>query len=422
MFKLFKVELLTLLIAYAFLTRSGHDGTFVSRKQENNLDHSFTEKSFIQSRILGNCCLVAGMATLPGNSELRHQVLPSNLSKSQESLQFNIHRTGELHRAEVDVKSLPTTGYWSELVYSSSANGDMVGPLLEKALVDVLYGGEYESSEGACPSTVLASFNNGLYEQFPIPSYFGLEIVKSAVEHGLKSNSPMVVAFGGKLEGLYEEHCYTLLDVKNGTVKLYNPHGSYLQMTESDFYESLERLDVAYYKNKIFRMPRVEASFEFNETWPALRRHEKVRFVAYDLSIDDNDTEVLVNFLAKKSLHEPEDLYPKLIIVEVGENGHHWMVRNNSVAGPSKFNNKMQITYTKSLRAVLDKGRYLVAVALSPGLSFFNTASCDEYLRDGGGEFLFRLAASKRCSVGKAEEAKIIEEVFTDWEMGKIKN
>ena len=422
MFKLFKVKLLTLLIVCAFLTPSsrGCGDTFVSREQENNFDDVITEKSFVQSRVLGNCCLVAGMAALPGNAELLHRVLPSNFTKSQKNLQFNIYRAGELHRVEVDAKSLPTKEGGSELVYSSSANGDMVGPLLEKALIDVHFGGDYESSEPTCPSTVLASFTNGYYEDFPIVSHnYGFKI-SDVVKHGLKSNSPMVVQFAGA-PGLFEEHCYTLLDVKNGTVKLYNPHGSYLQMTESDFYEYLQSLDIAYYKNKIFRMPQVEASFEFKETWPALQQHEKIRFVGYDLFIDENDTEVLLNFLAKNAtlLRDPSDVYPKFFILAVdnkkGEESRR-IVRNSVVRGFRKPNLKQIVSFTCSLRARLNSGRYKVVVALSTCCSFDNSASIEEHLRDGRGEFLFRLAASKRCSVSKppAKETEMVEEVLND--------
>ena len=81
----------------------------------------------------------------------------------------------------------------------------------------------------------------------------------------------MVVAFKETPSWeLHGRHCYSLLDIKENLVEIYNPHRRYLLIPKSVFYENLEELNVSYSNNKIFRMPEIKTSVEFNETWPEL--------------------------------------------------------------------------------------------------------------------------------------------------------
>ena len=59
----------SLLAVCAEANFSSHDDLTDSRANKTNYD-VITEKSFVQSKHLGNCCLVAAMATLPGNADL----------------------------------------------------------------------------------------------------------------------------------------------------------------------------------------------------------------------------------------------------------------------------------------------------------------------------------------------------------------
>ena len=74
-------------------------------------NYEFSEKSFRQSYVLGNCGLVAAMATLAGNKELYDRVVPPGQNFRRGSVQrkfeFNIYKLGRLHRVVVDIESLP---------------------------------------------------------------------------------------------------------------------------------------------------------------------------------------------------------------------------------------------------------------------------------------------------------------------------
>ena len=151
MVKFYKVKLfilfLTFLVTQASLvsSSSSNNDTFVNDLPNNNSYDFITEKNFIHSVNLGDCCLIAGMATLPGNAELRDHVMqPSgqNFTLGNQQSQFNIYKLGKLHRVKVDVNDLPITSK-NELLYSSSANDNMIGPLLEKAFVDLYFDGDY---------------------------------------------------------------------------------------------------------------------------------------------------------------------------------------------------------------------------------------------------------------------------------------
>ena len=222
MFKSYKYKILALVLALSLLA------TCVFLLLRDN--YEFSEKSFRQSYVLGNCGLVAAMATLPSNKELYDQVVPSGQNfrrgSRQRKFEFNIYKLGKLHRVAVDVGSLPRNKE-NELVYSGSNNDDMVGPLLEKALVDLHFDGDYKSTYAIRPSFVLSSFTNSYYEDFPSVSIDLTFDISEVIDHGLKTNSPMVVGFKEDTPDgfLLKNHYYTLVNVTNNVINLYNPHG-----------------------------------------------------------------------------------------------------------------------------------------------------------------------------------------------------
>ena len=56
--------------------------------------------------------------------------------------------------------------------------------------------------------------------------------------------------------------------------------------------------------------------------------------------------------------------------------------------------------------------------ALSEYTGLENCRSCPEYLHNDGKDFLFRLTASKHCSVEKSngKDTEVIERMLLDWE------
>lgn len=103
------------------------------------------------------------MAALPGNAELRHQVVSSgkNFTIAPGNEEFEFY----LYRVAVDSKSLPRTQDGSEFIFSGSANDKMVGPLLEKSLIDLHFDGNYWLFHAVFALTVLTSFTDGYFEE-----------------------------------------------------------------------------------------------------------------------------------------------------------------------------------------------------------------------------------------------------------------
>ena len=112
MLKFYKVKALllacSLFAVCAAANFSSHDDVKGSRVHETNYD-VITEKSFVQSKHLGNCCLVAAMATLPGNAGLHRQAVRDGqeFTLGRGEFEFNIHKLGKQHRVVVGSKSLP---------------------------------------------------------------------------------------------------------------------------------------------------------------------------------------------------------------------------------------------------------------------------------------------------------------------------
>ena len=291
------------------------------------------------------------------------------------------------------------------LIFSRSANDDFIGPLLEKALIDLLFDGDYQSSYMVLPSHVLSSLFNNYFEEFPSVSAKLPFEISELIQHGLKTNSPMVVEFRNKSEILHREHCYALLGIRDGVAEVYDPHGKYISVPENHFYENLSGLDISFNENRVFGMPEIRTSAEFNETWPELKPREKIRFVDYDLAVREDGTEVLLNLLVAK---HGESVMARIFIADERKENPPKVIAASLVKGLS----------SNSLRATLNSGRYKVVVALSALKTLQSCGSCPEHFENGGKEFVLRLAASKRSSVEKSlkKDAEAVEKILTDWE------
>ena len=215
---------------------------------------SITEYNFLQG-MLGNCGMIASMATLASNIELYNKVVPSGQnfqinSKSYTSdsseFVFYLYKFGKLYKVVVD-KTLPTDE--KGLFYSRSYNENLVGPFLEKALIALHFDGKYESARSVKGENVLTSISNNLFEKYRIlptilNNYSELK-VDDVIDHGLKTKSPMVVGFYRDISkyGLNGMHYYCLVDKKDNQVKLYDPHGFSVSLPKKVFSDNLYTLE-----------------------------------------------------------------------------------------------------------------------------------------------------------------------------------
>ena len=162
MFKFYKIKILTFLLTCSFMVALSpcnasydanllKDSNFFKHDNNKNTDYGTTKINFQQSQILENCSLIAAIATLPSKPDLYNKVVPPGqnftLDSEQSKYFYDIYKCGKLHRVTVRMIGLPTTCE-HEMVYSTRANDDMVGLLMKKAVIDLHFDGDYESSHG----------------------------------------------------------------------------------------------------------------------------------------------------------------------------------------------------------------------------------------------------------------------------------
>ena len=106
----------------------------------NHHHHLVTEFNFLQSRILGNCGMIAAMATLAISKKTYKKVVlevqnfvfnPHQCLNSDSPVlfTFDLYKQEKMKKFVID-ESLPIKG---DFIYSNSVNWNFVGPLLEKA-------------------------------------------------------------------------------------------------------------------------------------------------------------------------------------------------------------------------------------------------------------------------------------------------
>ena len=128
-------------------------------------DEKISVYNFIQGRI-GNCGMVSSISLLANNKDLYNKVVPTGQNfdiNDSSKVVFNLYKLGSLYEVEVD-KTLPTKD--NRLISCRSYNDNLVGPLLEKALVKLHFNGNYESAKSVCASFVLSSLTNNFFEEF----------------------------------------------------------------------------------------------------------------------------------------------------------------------------------------------------------------------------------------------------------------
>ena len=83
-------------------------------------------------------------------------------------------------------------------------------------------------------------------------------------------------------------------------------------------------------------------------------------------------------------------------------------------------NSKIMLYHKKSLKEkFLRRGNYKIVVVFSTLYKLESCEECKSYLINRGNKFLFRLAASKQCKVGKSyrtrQDKSETEKVLLDW-------
>ena len=364
-----------------------------------NYDETITVYNFIQGKV-GNCGMISSMSTLANDKNLFNKVVPIGqnfYSKNSSKVMFNLYKLGKIYEVEVD-KTLPTKYY--SFIYCRSSNNNIIGPLLEKALVKLHFEGSYESSKAVPASFVMSSLTNNFFEEFYFLENKKSHFINKLINYGSKEKCKMIVLFNGeeaKKFNLKARHYYSLLDVeknKNNSVKLYNPHGKIVSIQKMDFVKALKKLEMSYFDNKIFEMPKINKKIDFIDKWPTLNSNEKMNFVDYKLIVSEDEIEILINVILKKS---NKDLKATIFIISNYEKN----VIKSSLSVVNK-KSKRYFFHKTSLRAKLKQGQYRIVAVMSRFNKFESCEESRKYFENGGNEFLFRLAASKQCIVAKS--------------------
>ena len=222
--------------------------------------------------------------------------------------------------------------------------------------------------------------------------------------HGKKFKCLMVVTFEQEIKEhkMKTNHAYTLIDLTEDKVKLYDPHGNYLTIQTDKLVENLEYLSISYTGNKIFKIPNPKFFAEFSGHWKEVNNDATFAYDEYNLTVEEDDTEILLNFL-KKNYH---DIFRYVFIIP--DDFHDEM--HGSVFGNDDKLPKGEKLFKSSQRMVLRRGKYKLRVQQSlydykkhyewfPSDVFRNYS---EYRENDKNEYYFRLIASEQCRVEKS--------------------
>ena len=117
--------------------------------------------------------MIASIASLLNNRDLLDKIVPKNqgfpaLGRKPRFV-FNLYERGKPQRIVVNDSlvffSFPLSFVINKLFYSGSCNNNFLGPLFEKALVELHFDGDYRFAEGVDPIDVFSSFSNAFYER-----------------------------------------------------------------------------------------------------------------------------------------------------------------------------------------------------------------------------------------------------------------
>ena len=356
-----------------------------------------TELNFIQGE-LGNCGMIASMASLARNRELLEKIAPVNqcFNGKQSEFVFNLYKRGKPQRVVVNERLFLRNNSClhfifglQKLYYSQSHNHNFIGPLLEKALVKLHFDEKYELSYGVMVSNVLSSLSNNFFEEFSKDGLSSLGYnLESVITHGRKYSCLMVVSFNNNNFSLHPHHAYTIIDCKKDVVNLYNPHGKHVLVPINYFIENLNHLCISYTGDKVFEMANVKTLKEFSDCWEELSADKTFSCVYYLLTVEEDGTEVLINII--DSYHT--DVHKNIFLYSV-----------NAKTFQAKYCD-VNTSNGRTLRKKLMSGSYQIEF-----MQYFakdahmknvkeNYSDCSKIDKNG---FCFRFAASKKCTVKK---------------------
>ena len=366
--------------------------------------------------------MIATLASLVKNPELLNEVVPGQQSfkKNSEKIsefQFNLYKYGKLQRVLVN-EILPFWNYnltlkeiWDngkhvngtmtvkksliskepELKYSSSETNNFVGSLLEKALVKLHFNDNYKLAKYVDPVFIMSSFSNPPFEALTKADLndLGYDLL-SLMLHGKKTECLMAVSFENDVSEprIIGNHAYTLFDFTEDSVTLYNPHGDYLTVPTNVLVENLRWLYISYTGKEIFNIPNPEYSVEYSGHWNEMNSETKATYEDYNLIVEEDETEVLVNFLRKNY----NDVLRRVFVVPPDG------VLNDKVKHQDEL-------FRSSLREVLRRGEYKLRVEQTLH-QYKNTPEdmyqkYSDYSERDKNEYFLRLTASKKCRVEK---------------------
>jgi len=179
----------------------------------------------VQQGMLGDCWLLAAIASLSLHKELLHTVVPPDQEFDTGCIRFRFWQYGNWVDVLVDDR-LPT--YNGRLIYMHSAEcNEFWSALLEKAYAKLT--GCYENLKGGQTSEAMEDFTGGVTEMFTLRNKTPkdlFQIMRKADERcslmGCSIDTPPGGAIEGKLSnGLIQGHAYSMTAVRDVKTKSY---------------------------------------------------------------------------------------------------------------------------------------------------------------------------------------------------------
>ena len=367
-----------------------------------HIDDHVTENNFIQGR-LGNCTMISSMASLATNHEIYSKMVtikqndptnkvteqndPTNRKPTQ--FVFNLFKRGKYRRVVVDDC---LSFLFNELYFSRSWNRNFVGPLLEKALMQLHFDGNYKSAEGIDCIVFLTSFTNNIFESYRSDSHLNLSYrAHEVIKHGIDTKSLMVVSFEKCFNeySLITQHEYTIIDMSKEFVKLYNPYGKTVLVPKYYFFDCLSYITICYFENKVFEMPIIKDLMEFTESWCPYNEEREFLYISFNLDVEEDNTVLVVNLLGRPGLK----MHTSCV---------RW-VENELIC-----DYKMPITPNNDYRWQFDTGVHMINFE---AFAFENTEIYEDIvnnLNEEENKMFLRFASSKHCIMEKYVEEECL--------------
>ena len=269
--------------------------------------------------------MIAAMASLATNIEVYKRVVKIKVENKLHVL-FSLFKSGKVCSVVVN-DNLAFS--FNELFYSQSSDENYAGPLLEKALVQLHFDGNYQPAEGVCQAFVFTSLTNFLYESF-VGYHSSAYKIHDVIRHGLNTGSLMCVIFreGSSEVELKAGVSYTVIDVSKDFLKVYDVSGKIELVYKEFFFQLLEYFEICCFGNKVFEMPQIKTLVDLTDSWCDLDEGKECWCSCYDLLVEENDTVMLLNLPAKLIINMR--LYISSEETEVTIKHPEWMICSNS--------------------------------------------------------------------------------------------